>query len=78
MLAAVNTLGANQREYTEQLRLLVDGQRQLADGQRDTNARVRSIGENLAEMRVLLAARPLAPDHGGGRALMVMTQRSAT
>jgi hypothetical protein len=61
VLAAVNALGENQREHTEQLRQLADAQRQLADGQRqladgqtDTSARVRSIAESLAEVRGLL------------------------
>lgn len=54
VLAAVNALGGNQREHTEQLRQLVEGQRQLAAGQADTSARVRSMDESLAEVRDLL------------------------
>jgi hypothetical protein len=72
VLAAVNALGENQREYTEQIRLLVDGQRQLSDGQRqlsdaqrETDARVRSVEENLAEMRDLLVRALGRPDQGG-------------
>ncbi|PKW16264.1 hypothetical protein [Saccharopolyspora spinosa] len=54
VLAAVNALGANQREHSERLQRLHDGQDKLARGQDDTNARVRSIEEGVAEIKDLL------------------------
>lgn len=69
VLAAVNALGENQRDHAAQLRDLAEGQRGLAEGQRqltqdqrDTNTRVRSIEDNLAEMRDLLVRALDRPD----------------
>lgn len=47
VLTAVNALGENQREHSSQLR-------ELTRKQDDTNARVRSIEDNLAEVKDLL------------------------
>lgn len=47
VLAAVNALGANQREHAEQLRA-------LSTQGADTNARVRSLEDNFAEVKDLL------------------------
>ena len=61
VLAAVNALGENQREHAAQLRMLAHLHERLAQQQdkaaqqhTDTNARVRSIEENLAEVKDLL------------------------
>jgi len=61
VLAAINALGENQREHATQLRshgeqLRSHGEqlRRLGDRLDDTNARVRSIEENVAEVKDLL------------------------
>jgi glutamate/tyrosine decarboxylase-like PLP-dependent enzyme len=78
VVAAVNGLGQNQREHTEQLRHLVDTHReladevrQLADGQTDTSARVRSMEQNLAEARGLLIRVLVDPNSRGLHASIV-------
>ena len=61
VLAAVNALGENQREHAAHLRTLTQLHERLAQQQdkvthqhADTNARVRSIEDNLAEVKDLL------------------------
>ncbi|HET7665754.1 MAG TPA: hypothetical protein VFK56_06730 [Mycobacterium sp.] len=68
VLAAVNALGANQREHSFRLtevetRLagvesrLGGVETQLADFRQDTQARFRSVDEHLAEIKDLIAGR---------------------
>lgn len=61
VLAAINALGANQRDHVEQLRTVSDNQDALAQQQdamtqqqSETHIRVRSIEDNLAEVKDLL------------------------
>ncbi|MCA1191665.1 hypothetical protein [Saccharopolyspora sp. 6V] len=54
VLAAVNALGANQRDHADQLRVVEVGQERLARSHDDTNARVRSIEESVSEIKDLL------------------------
>jgi hypothetical protein len=61
VLAAVNALGANQREHAEQLRNVnarlsaVEGRTQTIEGRTQTiDDRTRSMEENLAEVKDLL------------------------
>ena len=54
VLAAINALGANQRDHSQRLAAVeskVDG---LGDQVADTNARVRSLEEGQAEIKDLL------------------------
>ena len=64
VLTAINALGENQRELAVNQRKLEENVRELAVNQRiqavrldDTNSRVRSIEENLAEVKDLLLVR---------------------
>lgn len=54
VLAAINALGANQREHATQLRTLSQQQGKLAEQLTDTNTRVRSIEDNMAEIKDLI------------------------
>lgn len=54
VLAAVNALGANQRDHADQLRTVEVSQERLTRSHDDTNARVRSIEESVAEIKDLL------------------------
>lgn len=61
VLAAVNALGANQREHSVQLARVKAGlaalETQVADGFRLADARFRSIDEHLAEIKDLIIGR---------------------
>ncbi|MGH3621116.1 MAG: hypothetical protein ACRDQ5_04910 [Sciscionella sp.] len=54
VLTAVNALGENQREHAAQLHELSRQQSELSGQQSDTNSRVRSIEDNLADVKDLL------------------------
>lgn len=54
VLAAVNALGANQRDHAEGLNRVETKVDQLATKFDDTNARVRSLEEGQAEIKDLL------------------------
>ena len=54
VLAAVNALGANQREHA---RLLGQFRTEVTDGFRLTDARFRSVDEQLVEIKDLLVER---------------------
>lgn len=61
VLAAVNALGANQREHTGRVtsvesRLTAVGT-ELADFRQETRARFRSVDEQLAEIKDLILGR---------------------
>ncbi|MBU9764494.1 hypothetical protein FR943_11640 [Mycobacterium sp. TNTM28] len=61
VLAAVNTLGANQREHGTRL-TSVEGrltavERELADFRQETRARFSSVDEHLAEIKDLIISR---------------------
>lgn len=61
VLAAVNALGASQREHSLQLSTfdtrLTALERRVDDGFRETNARFRSVDEQLAEIKDLIIGR---------------------
>jgi hypothetical protein len=61
VLAAVNALGANQREHSLRLTSvetrLTGVETQLADFRQETNARFRSVDEQLAEIKDLIIGR---------------------
>ena len=54
VLAAINALGANQRDHGEQLRAASGKQDAMTQQQSDIHVRVRSIEDNLAEVKDLL------------------------
>lgn len=58
VLAAVNALGANQREHGTRLTSV---ERELSDFRQETRARLRSVDEHLAEIKDLII------DRNGGR-----------
>jgi hypothetical protein len=61
VLAAVNALGANQRDHSIKLTgvetRLTGVETQLADFRQETNARFRSVDEQLAEIKDLIIGR---------------------
>jgi hypothetical protein len=61
VLAAVNALGANQRDHSLRLtgveRRLTGVDAQLADFRQETSARFRSVDEQLAEIKDLIVGR---------------------
>ena len=54
VLAAVNALGANQREMAETQREMAGTQREQGRQLIDTNARIRSLEETTSEIKELL------------------------
>lgn len=61
VLAAVNALGANQREHTGRVAgvgsRLTTVETELADFRQETRARFRSVDEQLAEIKDLILGR---------------------
>lgn len=61
VLAAVNALGANQREQGQRLTSvegrLTSVERELTDFRQETRARLRSVDEHLAEIKDLIIDR---------------------